>query len=87
MGFQSMRVRVLLMLAGLPLLTGCNAAFFSDGNPGSHASDYNVAQIPPVYCYNTLGEADCYDEPRETEAYRLINYVGPAPANRGFVGR
>lgn len=33
---------------------------------------YAIAQ-PPVYCYTTLADADCYSKPRRQHRDRLIN--------------
>lgn len=34
----------------------------------------------PVYCYETIGEGDCYDQPLEDGGNRLVGFEGPAPA-------
>ena len=68
-------MRVLWLGAGLLLLSAC-------------AQDTSkLAVLPAVYCYHTIGWADCYDAPQESQTTRLISYYGPAPQNRGFVGR
>lgn len=35
--------------------------------------------MPPIYCYATLAEPDCYAEPVPGWERRLIAYGGPAP--------
>jgi hypothetical protein len=32
----------------------------------------NYPPGPPVYCYRTLAEVDCYREPQQAEASRLV---------------
>lgn len=34
---------------------------------------------PPVYCYKTIGDADCYRSPRPGQAARIVGHVGPPP--------
>ncbi len=36
---------------------------------------------PTVYCYQTIGVADCYDEPIEGGGNRLVGFDGPPPRN------
>jgi len=36
--------------------------------------------VQPVYCYETIGDGDCYDQPLEGGANRLVGFDGPAPA-------
>jgi hypothetical protein len=42
------------------------------------------AAMEPVYCYSTLGDADCYEIPRFGEEGRIIAYRGPAPPTVPF---
>ena len=35
--------------------------------------------VVPVYCYDTIGTADCYDAPLEGAANRLRGFEGPPP--------
>jgi hypothetical protein len=32
-----------------------------------------------VYCYQTIGVADCHDEPIEASGNRLVGFDGPPP--------
>lgn len=54
-----------LVLAGT-LASGCA--------PQENAGEAIVALPPPVYCYRTLAEADCFASPLAGQAYRLIAY-------------
>lgn len=49
----------------------------------NRAYEYDRQAIPTVYCYATLGQADCFDRPLKGQSYRLINYVGPTPSQVG----
>ncbi len=33
----------------------------------------------PVYCYETIGVGDCYDQPLEGGGNRLVGFEGPPP--------
>ena len=35
--------------------------------------------VVQTYCYNTIGEVECYAHPQQEERYRLNGYFGPAP--------
>lgn len=35
--------------------------------------------VVPVYCYDTIGSADCYAAPLDGAANRLRGYEGPPP--------
>ncbi len=35
--------------------------------------------VQPLYCYETLGVSDCYDQPLEDGGNRLVAFEGPAP--------
>ncbi len=39
--------------------------------------DVVVTEAPPVYCYATIGEPDCYTEPQPQETGRLIGGKQP----------
>ena len=39
----------------------------------------NLPPVPPVYCYRTIGETDCFRSSRPGQGSRLIGYFGPAP--------
>jgi hypothetical protein len=43
----------------------------------------NVEATPrmaqPVYCYETIGVGDCYDQPLEGGGNRLVGFEGPTP--------
>ncbi len=47
----------------------------------SYESAYEraVYDEEPVYCYQSLGSADCYRTPHRRDDARLVNYYGPAP--------
>jgi hypothetical protein len=74
-------MRIVWMLAAMLMLTGCAIT----GIETSRADPPRLAEAP-LYCYKTLAMNDCYDTPRVGEAYRLMNYYGPPPAERGFFG-
>lgn len=38
-----------------------------------------VATVPPIYCYATLGDPDCYAVPVTGWENRLITQYGPRP--------
>jgi hypothetical protein len=63
----------ILGVLGSALVSGC-------GGP-DHASPYAAAVYddPPVYCYRTIGDADCYARPLAGAERRLVNYYGPPP--------
>ena len=54
----------------LLLLTACG-----------HVSEYEKAvyDMEPVYCYQSIGNASCYDKPKHADERRLVNYFGPSP--------
>lgn len=35
--------------------------------------------LTPVYCYETIGDGDCYEQPLEGGGNRLIGFTGPPP--------
>ena len=37
--------------------------------------------VAQTYCYNSIGEVECYAQPQEGERYRLHGYYGPPPYN------
>lgn len=43
------------------------------------AYERGVADYEPVYCYASLGDADCYRRPYFRDDRRLINHYGPTP--------
>lgn len=47
------------------------------GNVGIEPASLKPEQ--PLYCYETLGTADCYDQPLEDGGNRLVGFEGPAP--------
>ncbi len=61
----------LFLLAVLVLLGAC-----------SYTSDYEkgVFNYEPVYCYQSIGEVQCYKTPNHPDEKRLVNYYGPAPS-------
>jgi len=38
-----------------------------------------VRDLEPTYCYQTIGEAACYEAPYHRDARRLVSYFGPHP--------
>jgi hypothetical protein len=36
--------------------------------------------VRPLYCYETIGDGDCFDQPLERGGNRLVGFEGPAPA-------
>ncbi len=74
-----------LFVLGLLVMTGC--AQQSSSQIGTVIpSAQNVGPILPSYCYKTLASVDCYAQPIESEARRLVNYQGPPPATFGWSG-
>src|SRR5438067_5555738 len=71
-------MRSLWIMGAALALAGCNGVT-------TRADPPRLAEAP-LYCYKTLAMNDCYDTPRIGEAYRLMNYYGPPPAERGFFG-
>lgn len=57
------------------------AGFVSGCGGREHASPYAAAVFddPPIYCYRTIGDADCYRQPLVGAERRLVNYYGPPP--------
>ena len=39
----------------------------------------NLQPSQPVYCYQTIGVGDCFDQPLEDGGNRLVGFEGPAP--------
>lgn len=37
--------------------------------------------VQPLYCYETIGVGDCYEQPLENGGNRLVGFEGPAPEN------
>ena len=46
---------------------------------GDKAAEARPATVQPVYCYETIGDRDCYDKPLEDGGNRLVGFDGPAP--------
>ena len=44
------------------------------------AYERHVHDWDPVYCYQSLGAAECYRTPKHAYARRLVNYYGPHPS-------
>ena len=61
----------LLGLASAALLSSC----------GSNLLLYEeaVEDWEPIYCYRTIGDADCYALPVPGEERHLVNFYGPPP--------
>jgi len=47
-----------------------------------YVSEYEaqVYDWEPLYCYKSLGAVQCYNEPKHSDARRLVNYFGPHPS-------
>lgn len=61
---------------GAVLVAGC-------GGP-AHVDPYAVAvseYTPPIYCYRTIGDVDCYRRPLLGAERRLVNFYGPPPGD------
>jgi hypothetical protein len=77
-------------VAGM-LLAGCSVDNYTNVNPAAGLVDETdvlragrfkskVGQDPgPLFCYQTLGEAECYVEPVPEEHRRLRGYYGTPP--------
>jgi hypothetical protein len=82
-----------MAVAGM-LLAGCEIANPTNINPAATIVDEadvlsagrfkrKIANDPvPLYCYQTLGEAECYAEPIPEEHRRLRGYYGAPPSPR-----
>ena len=59
------------MLAGLLIVAACG-----------YVDEYEEAVYDhqPVYCYQSIGKAVCFNEPYHRDADRLVNYYGPHPS-------
>lgn len=43
------------------------------------ATKRKAPKDPPLYCYGTIGQPDCYRSPRPGQATRMVGYMGPPP--------
>lgn len=61
----------LMPLAATVLLGACG-----------YVSEYEraVSDYQPVYCYQTIGEVQCFETPNHRDSRRMVNYYGPAPS-------
>lgn len=72
-------IRCLTILASLALLSGCA---LTDEIAASLSPKKETVAAPetPVYCYQTLGQVECYPAPLPpSQAGRLVGYYGSAP--------
>jgi len=46
---------------------------------GIEPADLTLEPVQPLYCYETIGGSDCYDQPLEDGGNRLVGFEGPAP--------
>lgn len=72
-------IRCLTILASLALLGGCA---ITDEISASLSGKEETVAAPetPVYCYQTLGQVECYPVPLPpNEAGRLVGYYGATP--------
>ena len=60
-----------LGLASAALLSSCGSDLLS--------YEEAVEDWEPIYCYRTIGDADCYALPVPGEERRLVNFYGPPP--------
>lgn len=67
--------RVLFAGLAVALIAGCGQAPLPLDHPERVAEDRIGYQpgVSPIYCYRTLGYADCYSVPQEGPPNRLIN--------------
>lgn len=72
-------MRCLMILTSLALLGGC--ALTDEIAAGlSPKKEVVAAPETPVYCYQTLGQVECYPAPLPpNEAGRLVGYYGTPP--------
>ena len=87
--------RIATTLAALVLVAGCEHAMLEDTifdkeyvvrNLPNEENVLSATTFKPrptgvdqTYCYSSIGEVACYDQPQEGERYRLNGYYGPAP--------
>ena len=74
--------KAVLALAGLMLLSGCENPYLVElkkefgWTEGSMTRDgwldSRKISPPDVWCYETIGQADCFDAPRPAETHRLM---------------
>ncbi len=55
-------------------LGGCGGVDYVD------RYERSVYAYEPVYCYETLGDPNCYRQPYHRDEDRLVNYYGPHPS-------
>ncbi len=67
-----MKFRLFLILFCLPFLAGCHGGNFWDDWFGSKSVDANAPKKAEIWCYRTLGEPACYEQPQSGEENRLI---------------
>tara|TARA_R110001599_G_scaffold122268_1_gene294033 strand:- start:248 stop:802 length:555 start_codon:yes stop_codon:yes gene_type:complete len=61
----------------------CAVGVFSGVLTGCGYVDEYERQVhawEPVYCYQSLGAAECYRTPKHADARRLVSYYGPHPS-------
>lgn len=58
------------------------AAFTAALGACSYVDEYErqVSDWEPTYCYKSLSDVQCYREPKQSDALRLVNYYGPHPS-------
>ncbi|MFT5182602.1 MAG: hypothetical protein ACI8S3_002495 [Alphaproteobacteria bacterium] len=92
--FPANRLRRGFFAAGLCLaLSACDTPWLEEVpsldldtalSKGWLFGDKDAAAAPktaqPVYCYETIGVGECYDQPLDDGGNRLIGFEGPAPA-------
>lgn len=47
---------------------------------GEKEAEASPQTVQPLYCYETIGDGDCHDQPLEDGGNRLVGFDGPAPA-------
>lgn len=74
---MSARTRRIAGMLAAALLGGCNpfgsfAPTETELLTGAFTPRDRLPPGPPVYCYSTLAEVDCYRTPQPGEAHRLV---------------
>ncbi len=89
--FPINRLRRGVFAAGLCLaLSACDNPWLEDAPSldtilskgwlfGDKAPVTTPSSSQPVYCYETIGEGECHEQPLEDGGNRLVGFEGPAP--------
>jgi len=77
-----------MLVAAAMLLSACanpfadDAPSFNDILSAGWLDDDEPVPVTPLYCYETIGTADCHAKPVLGEGGRLQGYEGPKPKMR-----